>query len=293
MFKILQSFELLRLRKVLKKEKTKFELFFIITSGRSGSTILRKTLMEKYEVHIAPESEEFIIEAGRVYLKEYSWERRVKRIINVFENSGINKLWGIDLKKVESKILEFPLEDQTFTGIIKEFYKEQSIRANNQSSIMGDKSPILSLKLKWLKIIYPKAKYIHLVRNGFDVALSRMENFNEDIDQAASRWIWAENEFFKNKKGLDYITVFYEDLVLNNQNEIERVALFLGLNSRKQRKKIRLEDEILRHHKKIKLPLSKIVENKTIKSDERIYLLNKFKKIKNREIINRYFKLNY
>ena len=76
-----------------------FEPVFIVSSGRAGTTILRKSLMNGGEIHIPPESGECIPQAFELYVKNKNrpWPERVRLVLNTFMEFADFKYWDIYL----------------------------------------------------------------------------------------------------------------------------------------------------------------------------------------------------
>lgn len=102
-------------------------------------------------------------------------------------------------------------------------------------SLYGDKTPDYMLSMPFLVRLLPEARFVHVVRDGRDVALALRDvdwmRQNEVIDCAlywalrvqtarrAGRWLGPQR----------YCEVRYEDLVSNPEASLRRVCGFLGL----------------------------------------------------------------
>src|SRR6478735_6678781 len=69
--------------------------FFILSAGRSGSTLLRKLLLTNVPVNIPPESDDLIPKLIKFYLRynHKSWEYIVNGCIEIFNNEPSTKHW--------------------------------------------------------------------------------------------------------------------------------------------------------------------------------------------------------
>lgn len=257
---------------------SELDLVFIISAGRSGSTLLRKLLIEKIEIHVPPESSIFIPSAAKMYLKNDNWENRVEKTLNLFSGSGLNEFWKLDLKKMKNDLLHVPKEDQCFKMLIFSFYKKHAESINNEQKLLGDKSPILNMHLKWLTTIYPNAKYIHLIRDPYDVTYSRMINFGESIELASSRWLWGVNEVYKYNGMINLHEVHYKSLAENTEVVINNLMKFINANPRKKEKSMlsKLGDEKLPHHQKLSKKIEQYTfDKKTVFTPKELSYLNK------------------
>ena len=118
------------------------------------------------------------------------------------------------------------------------------IKSGKNVLVWGDKNNYYLEKTKLLAQLYPKAKYIHLVRDGRDVAtsyqaLKKMKsssryvpNLTSDIEKIANEW--NENNyklitFFKSISSKNVLVIKYEDLINNLKKECEKITSFLNV----------------------------------------------------------------
>lgn len=98
----------------------------------------------------------------------------------------------------------------------------------------GDKTPSYVEDLDVLKALFPSCRIVHLVRDGRDVALSHrnVEWGMRSIPRLAADWRWKTLVGHKLGRllGEDYLLVRYEDLVLDTERTLHRVARFLGVS---------------------------------------------------------------
>lgn len=92
--------------------------------------------------------------------------------------------------------------------------------------------------------IFPDARFIHIIRDGRDVALSyRGLWFGPGDDVMSSARFWSEriNLARQQSKSLKYyLEIRYEDLVTNTFEELQHICRFLGLQ---------FQDSMLSYHK--------------------------------------------
>lgn len=90
-------------------------------------------------------------------------------------------------------------------------------------------------KAKMYANFWPNAKFIHIIRDGRDVASSQMKEHGtwgySDIGKAASSWVKLIKQARNcaNKNNLNYLEVKYEDLVLNSRQVQEKICEFIGV----------------------------------------------------------------
>lgn len=95
---------------------------------------------------------------------------------------------------------------------------------------------------RYLKV-WPKAQFIHIIRDGRDVAASQLIEHGkwgyEDIKKAASGWVEIIESFRKYGSPENCLEIRYEDLVLDAEKAIRKMTEFLG---------VEFEPDMLRHN---------------------------------------------
>ncbi|MEM6816991.1 MAG: sulfotransferase [Bacteroidota bacterium] len=259
------------------------KLHFIISPGRSGTTLLRKHLLENTTIHIPPESYSLIHEVSRNYLNQKADQKTVDKSIDSFLALGLNKYWKIQTSKLREYIHDNFHEDSSLQALILSFYTYHSICYNPEANAFVDKTPFLSQNLKWLQIIYPESNYLFLIRNPFDVTFSRMRYFHESIEEASDRWLWSVKEYMKYKHCLNWKLVFYESLVKNFDEKMAEIALFFHADLIGKKKKIALGEEHFDHHANLFKDIRKM-NSSSWNSKELDFLSRKFSNITDAEI---------
>ena len=235
--------------------------FFIMSSGRSGTTLLRTMLIRGEHVVIPPESNILIPEVVTIYLKKNrkSWEDLVSAI---FEHiSGIDYLdyWDLDINKIVNHLMQLELKHRSLHAIIEAIY------TNGSSSRIrwGDKTPIVIFMDDYITYAFPKAKRIYMIRDGRDVIRSRIEHRNDaTLHNSIERWNNAcdiiqrrigENSHFN-------MVIRYEDLVTEPEIWMKKICVYLGLDYHPQMLnasiKLDLGDTVMQHHENSKRPIS-------------------------------------
>jgi hypothetical protein len=106
----------------------------------------------------------------------------------------------------------------------------------------GDKTPGHVLQMPRVQHVLPEARFIHLIRDGRDVALSviKLDWGADTITAAARRWKTSVLRGREHAPLLsDYLEVRFEDLVLNTEPILMRICEFVELD---------FDEAMLRHH---------------------------------------------
>lgn len=283
-----ERYLLRRLDGVVRQEivvKTEKDLLnFIISPGRSGTTLLRKHLLDNTSIHIPPESSSLIIEIAKLYLKQSSWEQRVMGAIKVFEVLELNQFWRMDIQLLQENLLKLPEEQRSLQSLVIQFYRSHANKYKPNASIYVDKTPFLSQNLQWLQTIFPNSNYVFLIRDPFEVTYSRMVNFGENLKIASDKWIWALNEFDKYRSQLAWKLIFYEDLIKDFEVNLRQIADYFESKWLDQPKSVELGEESLMHHNRV---LQKVEgkQGANLSVNESLYLKRKLSLfIKNQEV---------
>ena len=123
------------------------------------------------------------------------------------------------------------IEPFTIEEGFRQFYRLYAARFDKP--YCGDKTPLYCRELNSIRRVLPEARFIHIIRDGRDAALSLRRMWfspSQDIETLAA--YWSKNIRSARRAGLgrpDYLEVRYEDLILNTQRVLERICEFLDL----------------------------------------------------------------
>ncbi|MBK9391876.1 MAG: sulfotransferase [Bacteroidetes bacterium] len=191
------------------------KITFIVCCPRSGSTWLR--LLINSHPEIACENETFIFTQsagiGNIF-KAYDLE---------FGFKGLRRyLTKEDLIRFSGKYLE---------DIFQSFLEKR------KKKFIVEKSVDHALCIPFIKSIFPNSKFIHLVRDGRDVAISLNEasknwksEYPNNLNAAMEMWLHYNSTIDFHLSTLDpnnFITIKYENLVKNTQNELVKLFNFI------------------------------------------------------------------
>ena len=209
---------------------------FIIGTGRCGTTLLAKMLNAHSEICVPHELQ---------ILMEYSGNGG--RLKEVFESGDHIRYEAEDYIKLIQERCPYRFQEyfdyQDFFR--KRAYPEKNLKAlindlftaiaiNQGKSYFIEQTPWYGQDLQTLELLFPKAKYIHLVRDGRDVALSfaRTPWWHKDLEQNLRRWTKETKKIIEDSKTLDQkniILIKYEDLVVNPERTLTQVCNFLNV----------------------------------------------------------------
>ena len=222
---------------------------FIVGAGRSGTTLLRLMLDAHPELAIPPETH-FI--HGVVKVCEGESDPRAAFI----ETLVTHRRWGDfqvehgELGKRVASISPFNVGDG-----LRAFY---ALYAERFAKVKwGDKTPAYIQRMRLVHGVLPEARFIHLIRDGRDVALSAKDLWfgPNSIEEAAEHWRSIIDDARKQAPHLPYyIEVRYEDLVSDPETTLRKICRFIHL---------KWDPVMLAYHEKAEKRLSEIYRDLT------------------------------
>jgi sulfotransferase family protein len=200
--------------------------FFIIGAQRSGTTMLRLMLNSHPKLAVPFESG-FI---PQYYLKHVEYgdlkikENAEKLLEAISENSFVKR--GKLIQNPHA-ILSNPIA--SYRDLVNAIFLEYAKR--NGKERWGDKTPSYATELDILWHMFPGCRFVHLIRDGRDVAVSlgRLEWGSGHIPTVAEDWRWITTLAHKigSVLGEHYLEVRYEDLVLYTEETLRSICAFL------------------------------------------------------------------
>lgn len=213
---------------------------FIIGSPRSGTTLLRLMLTCHRSIVIPPECG-FII---WLYEEFKSWS-----VTNLTKSNSlkhfINKL--LECRKIETwhleeeNLIKYIISNRphSYSDLVSCIYEFYGLSKWNSFNRWGDKNNFYINHIITLKEIFPDAFFVHLVRDGRDVACSYKNlihkkdeskyapNLTKKIDEIAEAWksdIQTINDSFLSIGWNNVIEVKYECLVSKPENTLRNLT---------------------------------------------------------------------
>lgn len=200
---------------------------FVVGASRSGTTLLRLMLDAHSELSLPPETHFIPAAAG-------AWSRSASAA-QCLETITASERWP-DLGLGSERFLELVerVPELTLSDLLRAIY---SAYANERGKRRwGDKTPWYVLRMPLIAELLPEARFVHMIRDGRDVALSVLPLwFGPDSIEEAARW-WVERISTGRRDGgtVAYLEVRYEQLVEQPREQLRRVCDFIELESEEQ-----------------------------------------------------------
>lgn len=212
---------------------------FIIGNPRSGTTLLRLILSAHPNIYIAQEGGFLLF----LYEKYKNFAGEKGKIINFVEDLMQTKkieYWGIVKEEIVNYIIKKQPKNYSELGtMVYKYYGEKKYPGKKR---WGDKNNYYLNYIDTINEIYPESKFIHIIRDGRDVACSYKDmskiknqkyapNLPNQIIEIAENWknnIETINASFNKINKNRYIEIKYEDLVQNTRNTAKELCDFLN-----------------------------------------------------------------
>jgi hypothetical protein len=203
--------------------------FFIVGSGRSGSTLLRMMLTCHSRLSIPPETWYLIPLVQRFRIDRPLNADEVESAISIVTSHYRWRDMKLDAQDFRRKAARLP---KPYLRDLVEVVYRSHVQAEGKTR-WGDKTPVYIEILPQLARMYPNSKFIHLIRDGRDVAKSFQatdwigrwlhDNAREWTRALACHWRWVRSEFRDR-----ILQVRYEDLVLETEGTLRKICGFIG-----------------------------------------------------------------
>ena len=183
---------------------------FLVSSERSGSTLMRLMLDHHRDIAFASETD-FVVE----------------RVSDVGERPPVAEYadWLTTVRAFDYQI------DRSlgYDDLVNDFLRQKQ-RASGDKPLVG---ATVHRQFHRLRFLWPHARYIHLIRDPRDVSRSvTRKGWAGNVYQAAEFWINAEGCWDALLPHLDsdqFVELHYEHLVTRPQSELARLCGFIGV----------------------------------------------------------------
>lgn len=215
--------------------------FFIVGIGRSGTTLLRlmfhshPNISIPYESHFITDYYQKLDDYGDLNIDD-----NLRKLLSDIFDEELLKQWDHEFT-VDDLIPK--IEQRELGSVFRAIYSDYT-KAKGKDR-WGDKSDYLD-RMHIINELFPDAKFIHIIRDGRDVANSvlKLPWGPKDIIQAAE-W-WHIHLVLGRRMGAmlgksRYTEVTYENLVSDTEHELTRLCEFIGVD---------YSEEMLSYYKK-------------------------------------------
>jgi hypothetical protein len=205
---------------------------FVVGSGRSGTTLLR-AMLDSHPLLAVPDEVSFIVRLSSPhYAVRYGWPRRfdAAACTDLLLASGAFRRWRLPEAEVRAALAAPAPTD--LPDVVRRVYA--LFAALQGKPRYADKTPTHVLHLPRLGRLFPESRFVHLVRDGRDVALSYCSVAwgPSTVAEAAVEWrrrVAAGRRAGRRLGAGRYLEVPYESLVASPEPVLRKVCAFLAL----------------------------------------------------------------
>src|SRR5215471_13197061 len=206
---------------------------FVVGSARSGTTLLYHMLLSSGTfAHFFSEPAVFDMLVPK--FGDLRVETNRHRLMDSWIGSRMHRASGLEEKFIRSKVMSGCKSNADFLRIVM-----NEVAARQGVARWAVWGPDNLLYLREIKSQMPDARFIHMIRDGRDVALSmNKENFirpftwdrDKSLLVAGLHWHWkvSKGRCESHAVAPDYLEVRFESLIENPQQVLSCVSQFVG-----------------------------------------------------------------
>ena len=199
-------------------------VFFVVGSARSGTTLLRMMLNAHPKIALPPESR-FVVE-----LYDGSDDVNVADLLERLKEHKRWRTWGLPIESVATELAG--RERAPYADVLEACYR--AFARTRNKSLYGDKTPRYVEHIDLLHHLWPQARFVHLVRDGREIALSYADvPFGpKNVAKVARLWDRRVGRGMAAGRTLpedQYLELRYERLLLDPEDCLNTLTGFLGI----------------------------------------------------------------
>ncbi len=219
----------------------------IVGAPRSGTTLLRFMLDAHPEMAIPPETG-FLVLAPQLASQGRALRERFFEAITCYPPEA--PAWrDFGIADGDFRVALQGIEPFTVTEGYRAFYRLYARRYGKPR--WGDKTPMYGMHLQAIARTLPEARFVHIIRDGRDVALSLRPLWfspGSTIETLANHWShWVSTTRRDGLRCRHYLEVHFEDLVREPRAALMRICAFVDLG---------YHSGMLRYHRRSPLRLT-------------------------------------
>ncbi|MFT5139480.1 MAG: hypothetical protein ACI9H8_001474 [Lysobacterales bacterium] len=216
---------------------------FVVGCPRSGTTLLQRMLDNHPELVVANDTH-FITRAAKKELRKSTDPELTSELIDKVRNYHRFQRMGLS----DSDVMQAAQGVRRYSEFVSGLYHLRAEKV--KKSLSGEKTPDYCRKVPQLNALFPNAKFVHIIRDGRDTALSalkwatkgkgpgRWELWGKDPWACCALWwCWQAGSGVREGRKLlvnRYFEVQYEALVANPTGNLTALAGYLDISDSKE-----------------------------------------------------------
>jgi hypothetical protein len=229
---------------------------FVVGAGGSGTTTLRLMLDAHPQLAVPPETH-FLPDLAKAAEKPGVSAQDLVGVVLA------DRRWGdFGFERSELEAIFASVERINGTEAARAFYRAYADRHHKPR--WGDKTPSYAKAMRRIERLLPEAHFVHLIRDGRDVRLSRINRVAEPppIEIAAKRWRRRIERSRRISSELEhYLEVRFEDLINDSEATLRRICAFVELD---------YDPAMLTYHESARERLEEMADNLPAEHDKQL-----------------------
>lgn len=207
---------------------------FVIGSARSGTSILSQLIREYLNISFGTESQFIIRYFKRLHhYGDLTIDQNMKTLLSDIGEERCFKRWKKFGYQIDPDRIFNRIHEKSYAGLLDAIFTDLAV--HNKMGRWGDKTPEYIYDLDILHTLFPAARFVHIVRDGRDVALSTFKiHFGaKNIGVAALEWnrqMECVSQFKKRVDKTRFIEIRYEDFLKDPVNIFGELISFLKVD---------------------------------------------------------------
>lgn len=202
---------------------------FIVGMNGSGTTMLADSLNNHSDLYIFP-MEARVLPFFLSNLHRYDNLNSIDACRRLARDIGKTRPFWQANGKNSVIIDDSCIREQSFAGVVHGIFSELAKR--QRKARWGEKTPMNLLHITALAKEFPNAQFIHIIRDGREVAQSFHRRWLYDPKRTIFRW--KKNVAIGREQGKElgkgrYLEVSFEQLTRSPEEEMHRICSFLNL----------------------------------------------------------------
>lgn len=196
---------------------------FIVGCARSGTTLLRNLLRSHPSLAI-PEESHFLALFHRAF-GDPADDQEARALARRILGSQWVREWNVGLRPGDLA------GHRSYAGLVRAIYEDLARREGKPR--WGDKTPAYVLEMPRIHLLFPDARFIHVIRDGRDVCASLRPYWwgPRNTYRAASFWVKSVTAGRRDGARLpegSYAETRYEELLADPEGTLRRLCEFIG-----------------------------------------------------------------
>ncbi|MBD3414379.1 MAG: hypothetical protein GF421_08120 [Candidatus Aminicenantes bacterium] len=205
---------------------------FVFGMPRSGTKLLRDLLNKNKKIFIPLAESHFIPYFVNKYGLDFdlSTDKNQRKIDKEFHNTSFYFFLVYWKRKLEKEDFSIPEGITCWADLFEFWLRKASGCWGKKDVVFGDKTPGYINHMSLIKRVFPQSRFIHIIRDPRDYALSFRKSWGKNIFRAVERWRDTLERFEKDAQSMDrndISVLYYEDLLDRPWVELKRLCGFL------------------------------------------------------------------